>query len=916
MINIVLALLTINQFSPMPKLDSKLSWRTLESEHFAVHFSDQYDWQIGQELAQEIIAYCEDAHQKLTPFMRWHPKQKTNVVIGDFYDYVSGWATPFPHNTIFVCPTFDRKMRVNYADWLQQLIIHEYTHILNMDMDYGIPRFFRKIFGRIIIPNAVIPLFMQEGFSVYNETRFTGFGRSSSSYYQMLMRSQILADRFFPVDKCVTYDIAQYPGGETPYFYGSQFYEYLASKYGDTLLTKYSNWLSGGLPLFYNAQAKRVFGKNLYSLWQDFKAQSYQEYTGQIQMIREQPVTQATQLTKLGFHTQSPVFSPDNKKIYYLRKTNFDYPHLCEFDLTTNKTRILLKKNISSSLRISKDGSKLVFSIRDYYKNNYRFDDLYVYDLSSKKLERLTQGLRASDADISPTNSNIVFVQNQNGQTNLCLMNLETKEIIPLSHSEDFTQYSNPRFSPDGEKIGVAIWKKGGAQDIYFYDLLTDWLIPVTEDRFLDIEPCWPKDGEYLLFSSDRTGVFNIFGCEIKTEKIFQITNVLTGAFTPELSQDNNQLLFLLYSSKGYDVHITDINFDSLIPETLEVRLPEYESYASRTPVSAELYHYNPFPSIYPKFWLPMAMYDNRDKWSFGAMTYGADALFQHQYMLQAYSNPEIKKPNIYFNYTLDKFYPTILVNADYEYQRLIGSVASRFSFLKNDYQQYLTGSYLFNYKYKLENGLGLFYQFNSLKYYPYSISLEQGRYLGVQGKLFDKLLFNDYSKASASLVFAEYLRLPIPNHVLMFNLNIGFTWGAYFYTIGSSNASFIIRGSKQRDSRHNGISMITEYRFPVLWIERGFGTLPLFVRNLSGKIFFDIGKCYEGLNFTNIDYPTLKGGGIELSVQTLCFFQIPVNFALGMATDFSRAKVSQYYFQIKHAIPFLDNRIIQERNF
>lgn len=913
MTNIIFALLILSQFSPMPKLDSKLSWRTLESEHFAVHFSDQYDWQSQQEFAQEIIAYCEDAHARLALFMRWQPKQKTNVVVGDFYDYVSAWATQFPHNTIFICPTFDKDMRVNYSDWLRQLIIHEYTHILNMDMSYGIPRFFRRIFGRIIVPNTVIPLFMQEGFSVSNETRFTSLGRSSSSYYQMLMRSKILADRFFPVDKCVTYDLAQYPSGETPYFYGSQFYDYLASKYGDTVLTKYSNWLSGGLPLFYNTQAKRVFGKNLYSLWQDFKAQSYQEYAQQIQIIRENPVTQANQMTQTGFNTQSPVFSPDNQKIYYLARTNNDYPGLYELDLATAKNIKLLSKNISSNIRISSDGATLIFSVRDYYQNNYRFDDLYAYSLAGKKLTRLTHGLRASDADFSRIDSNIVFVRNQNGQTDLCLMKLATKEIIPLSHREDFTQYSNPRFAPDGKKIAVAIWKKGGAQDIYIYDLATEWLVPITEDYYLDIEPSWSQDGEYLLFSSDRNKVFNIYAYHFKTDKLYQVTNVVTGAFSPELASDNHKLLFQSHSDQGYDIYLAQINLDSLAQHALvEMRasdtLADIKYDIFPTTVSTSLYYYNPFPSILPKFWLPMVMYEHREKWSYGALTYGADALFQHQYLLQAFYNPQTKKPNIYFNYTLDKFKSTILFNAEYEYQRLQGSIASRFSFLKNDYQHYLTGSYLFDYKYNLDNGLGLFYQFNSSKFYPYSISPEQGRYLGFKGKIFKKDLLSKSDKSGLSLVFAEYINLPIKNHILMLNANIGFTFDGYFFTMGRSNASFVIRGASQSNSAHNGISFITEYRFPLVWIERGFGTLPIFFRNISGKVFFDTGRLFEGLNITNSSYPTLKGGGIEISLQTLCFFQVPVNFTLGIASNLSDKLISQYYFKIYHSIPFFDN--------
>ncbi|MEO0075186.1 MAG: hypothetical protein ABIK31_03635, partial [candidate division WOR-3 bacterium] len=449
------------QFSPMGKLDPKLRWWTLESEHFAVHFSEQDSQETQQELARAIVWYCEDAHRKLSSFMNWQVKQKTNVVLGDFYDYVSGWAMPFPNNTIFICPTFDRDMRVNFYDWLSQLIIHEYTHILNMDMGYGLAGFFRKIFGRIIIPNTLMPLFMHEGFTVYNETKFTGMGRSKSSYYKMMMRANVLDNNFFPIDKCVTYNLAQFPSGETPYFYGSQFYEYLAKNYGDTMLSKYVNYLSGGLPLFYNSQAKRVFKKSLYQLWQDYKQYASDQYQNQIWEIQTKPLTQSIQITKDGFYHQSPIFSKDAHKIYFIKKTNYQEPVIIESDLISKKSQSILKKHISSPIRLSAQGDKLIFSIRDYYQNYYYFDDIYLFDLNAHKLQRVSKGLRASDADISPDNRQIVFVANQSGQTNLCLMELETKKISYLTHSEDLTQYAQPRFSNDGSKIAFAEWKKG-----------------------------------------------------------------------------------------------------------------------------------------------------------------------------------------------------------------------------------------------------------------------------------------------------------------------------------------------------------------------------------------------------------------------------------------------------------------------
>ncbi len=899
------------QFSPMDKLDPKLSWYTFESKHFAVHFSNQDSFKSQEKLTREIINDCEDAYTRLVPFMGWRPKHRTDIVIADIYDYVSGWATPFPNNIIFICPTFQKDMLVNYDDWFDNLIIHEYTHILNMDMTYGIPRFFRKLFGKIITPNALMPLNFNEGLSVFNETYFTGFGRSRSTYHRMMMRSAVLADDIFTIDKLVSYELAQFPRGETPYFYGSMFDEFLADKYGTAKLPQYENWYSGGIPLFYNTQAKRVYGKSFYSLWQDFKSTMINKYQTEIVKIKKNSITQTVQLTFEGNYTESPLFSIDNNEIFYVSQNSDEYPSLKVLDLTSHKTRTLLRKQISSAVRLSPDGTKLIFSIQDIYKNYYTYDDIYIYDIVERKLFRLTKGLRATDPDFAPIENKIVFVKNELGQTNLCIMDLDSSKITQLTYSDDYTQYSHPRFSYDGKKISVAVWKTGGEQDIYIYDLVTDWILPVTQDKALDIQPCWTKDNDYLLFSSDRSNVFNVYAYQLKNHKLYQITNVITGAFEPALSLDNKKLAFLQYSSKGYDVHMMDFKIDTFADFVImseSVSISNSEEYVRPDSIHSELYHYNPFPSILPKFWLPLVSYDN--SWSIGAITYGADALFQHKYLIQGLYDLQDKKPIIYMDYTLDRFYPTIDINGYYDKGKIQGNLSGLITFRKAARYQDLSLGYLINKDNYLLSGLGFSYGFSNAKIYPYSISPEQGRSVRLNVYNYDKFLFSKYNLTKVYINAIEYLNLPFKHHILYFNLQTGLAFGDSIrkneYSLGGINEQLSVRGYAGNviNAQHL-ITLTAEYRFPLFWIERGLGTVPLFFKNFSGKVFFDYGKSLK------TSQSAIMGTGAEISLNTLIFYEVPATLTFGIASDLKTISKPQLYFQLSSQIPFLGDRKI-----
>jgi Tol biopolymer transport system component len=68
---------------------------------------------------------------------------------------------------------------------------------------------------------------------------------------------------------------------------------------------------------------------------------------------------------------------------------------------------------------------------------------------------------------------------------------------------------SNPRLSPDGTKLAVAIGDVSrAATDIWVYDLVSGGRTRLTFDPSLNYEPIWSPDGKQIVFSSARRGGF------------------------------------------------------------------------------------------------------------------------------------------------------------------------------------------------------------------------------------------------------------------------------------------------------------------------------------------------------------------------------------------------------------------------
>lgn len=884
------------------EFDPSLNWFVAETDHFLIHCPSRTGLNKEEEaLMRHLATIAETTYHLLTPFIHWRPKDKVNVIVTDFADYAAGFALPFPQNTIFLTVTPPAGDLTNYGNWLVNLFLHEYTHILQMDKVAGLPSFLRKIFGRAVVPNAWLPFWFTEGLAIYNETRFTGFGRANSNEYAMKIRTAALAKKLLPIDQTTTYELRKYPASEAPYLYGSQFLNYLANRFGETKLIQYTDYYAKYLPFWLNFSAKRIFGNSFNNLWQEWQTELKKTVNEPVESLTEsQPVT------KIGFELKGLQFSCYGEKVYFISYNPNELPSIKSLDLITKEQKTLLKGWIGKTLSVSPDGSKLLFSLRNIFKNYYEYDDIFFFSLTTKELYRITNGLRARDPAFAPFGDEIVFVENHLGKNRLMLMNWRNKKTEVLMEEDDYTQFSQPRFSPDGKKIAVAVGKEDGYQDILVIDLETGWKLPITFDLAIDIQPTWTSDGKYLLFSSDRTGVFNLFAYSFAHKRIYQVTNVRTGAFAPTISPDGKRIGFLLYSVNGYDIHFIDFKpslwqivektkpVPTLEDSTRKIGLASWETQAPKL----LLYQYDPLASIFPKFWLPLVNYDTT--FSFGFFTAGIDALFQHLILLTANYQPKTKSPSVYLSYLSQKF--PLILSGYYENAQQGGKISGYFPFYATFSYHLLLPYYEFDRKLNSRSsGLGLEWQTSNAKRYLYSVSPVDGRTFWIDLSYYSRYLGSNYNLAKFKGSYSEYLALPIAHNVFAFRISgataLGDSNKKKQYRFGGTQGLFAIRGYPQDSiAQPNALKITLEYRCPIAWIERGFKTAPVFLSNFSGLCGLDAGLGWNNFTISSWQNNSKIGAFIELNSSLIIAYFVPLTIKIGFAYGLLNAQ-KQIYF-------------------
>ena len=418
----------------------------------------------------------------------------------------------------------------------------------------------------------------------------------------------------------------------------------------------------------------------------------------------------------------------------------------------------------------------------------------------------------------------------------------------------------------------------------------------------MDIDPSWSPDGEYIFFSSDRSGIFNIYAFSIKERKLYQVTDVIGGTFDPSVSPDGKKIAFPSYSSRGYDIHLMDVNTEDWKEISVEATSSEAKSSTVKKTSNYQAHPYNPLPTLFPKFWIPMILisrtsYSNGEEsetsfCGLGFATLGWDVLNEHYLGLS--SIYDIESKNIYFSlyYENDQLYPTIgidLTEKGINWASLTFPIRS----IRSEQTVSIIG---------FHGGFGSALNYTNAQKYGFSISPTDGRSVSISYKKeiekWGSFLDND----EVVVDWREYIGLPLKNQVLALRLAGGIS-KRIIPVGGEVGTEDIVIGGPLFPLRgypggllwgEKAVVASIEYRFPIKNIERGWRAFPLFFDRLHGAVFADGG---------NVWYPTIKwedfrlGAGMELRLDTHDLYLFPWTYRLGIAYGFDKGGETRVYF-------------------
>lgn len=966
---VALWLLLVAGEGPARAGDPRLVWRTIDTPHFTINYHGELE-----RLAQRLALVAEAAHERLVPFFDHRPRRRTQVLLTDFTDDANGLATvyPYPQISLYATAPDDRSELNDYDDWLSALVTHEYTHILHLDTIHGIARVVNAILGfgvagQLYIPNQLQPRFIIEGLAVFEETEHTSAGRLRSTIYDMWLRGATLEGKFQRLDQFTSYPI-QWPRGGSAYLYGSAFLRYIASLYGPDVFRRLSHeqggaWLPGGI----NRGLRRVTGgkrsgQTFETLYAGFRETMAERYRQQLALVEASGRVEGTRLAGPREYAARPVFTRDGQSVVWADSSGYDRQQYRMVPRGGGPLRTLYRVDSPSGLAFSPDGKTLYFSAIEVFRAHYAYNDLFAVDLPSGERRQLTHGLRAENPDLSPDGRTLAFSVNQAGSRSLCTLPVDGGEPTWLvGNRDDLSQIYTPAWSPDGRTIAFSWWREGGYRDIWTVDVATRQTTRITADRALDLDPRFSPDGRYLYFSSDRTGIYNLFAYELATRRTFQVTNVLGGVFDVAISPDGRSAAYVGFAADGWTLETIALDPARFRPAA-EALLDRPDADVPHGLANLPSRRYQPFRTAYPHL-LNVSSYPDAFGQVLAINLSGYDLASLHSWQLGlGFSLARADDVTASFSYSYGGFIPSLAisgyrqlvrrggfyvdgVNRAYDEEDYSLSAGIDFPVLRQVAQAADIGLnynlvYLDNkdrnqlpldpnlvHPVLPETGrvasLGIGASYSSLRRYTFSVSTEQGRALSVGLGVSLKGLGSQYEAYSASWHYAEYIPMPwrpepLRNHTLILSYSGGLSGGelsrrgAYYLgglavqTQDILRAFFdftrggygSLRGYPYASVGGTELHLLNaEYRFPIAWVQRGLGTFPFFLQRLTGALFADYGDAFSDRWRTTSLKDFKLGVGGEVRLDLAYFYYFGASLQLGYARGLSAGGIDQGYF-------------------
>lgn len=525
-------------------------WNVLESEHF-----DLYYYVEEEELARIALEMAEQSYEDLAPKFAHHVRRRIPLIIyNSFQDFEQNNITPYflPEGVAGLTEFARGRVLVPFNGSLSDFrttIHHELVHVYQLSL---VAEVYKEHFRQ---PFLSPPLWFTEGLAVHwTETR--------DPEADMILRDLVLSGGLPPIE-----EFWRYAGSFLTYKLGQSVLDHIGVHYGEDRIAEIYRRLY--LHETFEEVLHDVLGVSQSELSERWAWELQTRYAPDVALAEPARFT-ASVLTGDGGANMKAVPLPDSLDgvaegfVFLSPRDGYTNVYRASRGGKEQDVEILIRGERSpgfeslhlfqNRLDVSPDGRLLLVS-----KHQDR-DEIVVFDVEGRKVEGRygwpeLVGLAAPSW--APDRTRFVFSGlSRDGFSDLYLFDLGSGELRRLTH--DRYEDVDPSFCPWAEKIVFSSDRtpggREGARNLFVLELDSGRLSHLTRGEWVDASPVWDPHDRTVLFVSDRDRFYGVYRVD-ETGRGHKLTRSLDAILDPRPLPAGEGFLASVYRRGTFQVY-------------------------------------------------------------------------------------------------------------------------------------------------------------------------------------------------------------------------------------------------------------------------------------------------------------------------------------------------------------------------
>ena len=526
---------------------SLIKWRQINTRNFQVIYPEEFEKQ-----AQSVSFILEKVYDYGSKSLDFHPR-KVSVILHTHTVNSNGLVAWAPKRIeLFTTPN----QQIYAQDWLEQLGLHEFRHLVQMDkIQSELPVLVKAILGEqaaAVVVGAYLPYWFLEGDAVVTETALSNSGRGRLASFSMDYRAQLTEKGKYSFDKAY---LGSYKDFVTDYYkLGYWMVGKSREKFGANIwseaLQKTGNQPFSLSPL--NSSLKQSTGLTTKQLYSNIFDNLTNEWKKNLQSLTTDSLLIVSPARKNYTQYLYPKIYHDS--ILFAYRISLD--DIGRFVLINpDKTeKVIYTPGTIFEESVSMTNNLIIWAENreDLRWTHSDRSVIQIYNIENKTKREIKNVNKLFSPVISPDMKSFAVVEvDPANNFYLSIFDLKTGKMKNQFKTTDNQYFLTPCWDGKGEKLFVVCLSSKGKY-LASLNVETRQLLQLTESTRANLKNPVYSSGQ-ILFSADFSGIDQLYSLQLENKRISPIASVRFGADYPVLNSEN-QVFFCNYTSDGFQL--------------------------------------------------------------------------------------------------------------------------------------------------------------------------------------------------------------------------------------------------------------------------------------------------------------------------------------------------------------------------